>query len=101
MTRPSITMQPRKKIALVAHDHKKRDLLEWIEFNKGLLCKHELYATGTTGRMVEKLLGIPVTKFQSGPLGGISRSAPRSPKGSSTSWCFSGIPWNPPPTIPM
>ena len=70
MTRPSLTMQPRKKIALVAHDHKKRDLLEWIEFNQGLLGGHDLYATGTTGRLVEELLGFPVTKFQSGPLGG-------------------------------
>jgi methylglyoxal synthase len=70
MSRPSVTMQHRKQIALVAHDHKKRDLIEWIEFNKAILCEHELYATGTTGRMVEEMLGMPVTKFQSGPLGG-------------------------------
>ena len=63
-------MQPRKKIALVGHDHKKRDLLEWIEFNKVLLGGHDLYATGTSGRLVEELLDFPVTKFQSGPLGG-------------------------------
>jgi methylglyoxal synthase len=70
MPRPSITMQPRKQIALVAHDHKKRDLIEWIEFNKAILCEHELFATGTTGRLVEETLGMSVTKFQSGPLGG-------------------------------
>ncbi len=70
MTRPTVTLHPRKRIALVAHDHKKKDLLEWVTFNKGTLCKHELHATGTTGRLVEERLGVPVVKYQSGPLGG-------------------------------
>ena len=70
MPRSSILMQPHKRIALVAHDHKKPDLLAWVEFNKVLLGKHELFATGTTGSLVEKAVGIPVVKFQSGPLGG-------------------------------
>lgn len=60
----------RKRIALVAHDNKKGDLLEWAAFNKGTLSGHELYATGTTGTMLEKALGRPVHKLQSGPLGG-------------------------------
>ena len=59
-----------KKIALVAHDEKKRDLLEWAEFNKLLLAQHDLYATGTTGKLLEQELGIEVNKLQSGPLGG-------------------------------
>jgi len=59
----------RKKIALVAHDHKKEDLLEWVKFNKYLLSLHELYATGTTGKVIEKA-GLKVTKLKSGPLGG-------------------------------
>jgi methylglyoxal synthase len=59
-----------KKIALVAHDNKKRDLVEWAKFNRDLLAHHEIYATGTTGSILEKELGIPVTALQSGPLGG-------------------------------
>jgi len=59
-----------KKLALVAHDDKKRDLLEWAKFNKLLLAQHDLYATGTTGKLLEQELGIEVNKLQSGPLGG-------------------------------
>ncbi len=65
-----ITMKPNKKIALVAHDNKKRDLLEWARFNRDLLAHHEIYATGTTGVVLEKELNIPIHKLQSGPLGG-------------------------------
>jgi methylglyoxal synthase len=63
-------MPLRKRIALVAHDNRKRDLLEWARFNRDLLLRHDLYATGTTGALVERALGTPVVKFQSGPLGG-------------------------------
>ena len=63
-------MQPDKKIALVAHDNKKSDLLEWARFNRILLAHHALYATGTTGDVLELELGLTVTKLQSGPLGG-------------------------------
>jgi methylglyoxal synthase len=61
---------PRKRIALVAHDNKKRDLIEWAKYNQGSLSEHDLYATGTTGLMLEESLGLSVTKLQSGPLGG-------------------------------
>lgn len=70
MTREIIRMEPLKRIALIAHDHKKDDLLEWVRFNKDTLCKHVLYATGTTGRMLEAELGTSVIKMLSGPLGG-------------------------------
>jgi methylglyoxal synthase len=60
----------RKRIALVAHDNKKGDLLEWAEYNKGSLSRHTLYATGTTGALLEKELGFEVHRLQSGPLGG-------------------------------
>ncbi|OYU56772.1 MAG: methylglyoxal synthase [Chitinophagaceae bacterium BSSC1] len=60
----------RKRIALVAHDHKKADLIEWAIFNKVELAKHELFATGTTGKLVEEALDRPVKKLLSGPLGG-------------------------------
>ena len=59
-----------KNIALVAHDDKKHDLLEWARFNKELLTQHELHATGTTGKLLEQELGIEINKLQSGPLGG-------------------------------
>jgi methylglyoxal synthase len=60
----------RKHIALVAHDNKKKDLLEWAKYNRDLLARHDLYATGTTGTLLEEILEIPFTKLQSGPLGG-------------------------------
>ena len=63
-------MTYKKKIALVAHDNKKRDLLEWAAFNRPLLVQHKLCATGTTGKLLEEELGVPVEKLQSGPLGG-------------------------------
>ncbi len=63
-------MNPRKRIALVAHDNKKTDLLDWVRFNRGLLIEHDLFATGTTGQLIEEELGVSVVKLQSGPLGG-------------------------------
>jgi methylglyoxal synthase len=59
-----------KHIALVAHDDRKGDLLEWADYNRDILADHVLYATGTTGRMLTDHLDLPVTCFQSGPLGG-------------------------------
>ena len=64
------TLTSRKRIAMVAHDHKKSDLLEWAIYNKTLLAKHRLYATGTTGALLEDALDQSVTKYLSGPLGG-------------------------------
>ena len=63
-------MASRKRIALVAHDNKKGELIEWAIFNKTLLSRHQLFGTGTTGTLVEKALDQAVTKFLSGPLGG-------------------------------
>jgi len=63
-------IQQCKRIALVAHDNKKQDLLDWAKWNRELLIEHELYATGTTGKLLEEVLGTTVNRFQSGPLGG-------------------------------
>jgi methylglyoxal synthase len=60
----------RKHIALVAHDNKKEALIEWAVYNKKTLSKHRLYATGTTGNLLEAELDQSITKFLSGPLGG-------------------------------
>jgi methylglyoxal synthase len=65
-----IKLSEKKRIALVAHDNKKQDLLEWAKWNKTLLIEHDLYATGTTGNLLEEVLGTTIHKFQSGPLGG-------------------------------
>ena len=70
MVQRKIVMEHDKKIALVAHDNKKRDLLEWAKFNLDLLAHHEVYATGTTGEMLERVLGFKIKRLQSGPLGG-------------------------------
>lgn len=63
-------LNTRKRIALVAHDNKKKDLIEWAIFNKAELARHELIATGTTGKLLEDQLDRPVKKLLSGPLGG-------------------------------
>lgn len=60
----------RKRIALVAHDNKKRDIIEWAIYNKHALTRHELVATGTTGSLLEDALDRPLKKLLSGPLGG-------------------------------
>ena len=63
-------LSKKKNIALVAHDHRKADLLDWAAANKETLAKHHLFATGTTGKMIEEALGLSIVKFFSGPLGG-------------------------------
>jgi methylglyoxal synthase len=63
-------MARRKQIALIAHDNRKPDLLDWARFNRDTLAKHELYATGTTGTLLAEQLDLPVNRFLSGPLGG-------------------------------
>ena len=63
-------VEKRKRIALVAHDNKKKDLIEWANHNAIMLAKHELIATGTTGKLLEEELDRPVMKMLSGPLGG-------------------------------
>lgn len=70
MKHTQVIMQPRKKIALVAHDHKKDDLLEWAAYNLETLKKHELFATGTTGWLLSAQLDLDIHQLQSGPLGG-------------------------------
>jgi len=61
---------PTKKIALIAHDGMKQDLLEWVLYNRELLSRHKLFATASTGKLIRQETGLSVTTFHSGPLGG-------------------------------
>ena len=59
-----------KNIALVAHDNKKKDMVEWCDFNKGTLSRFCLYATGTTGKKIIEKTGLKINLLKSGPYGG-------------------------------
>ena len=65
-----ILMAETKRIALIAHDNRKADLVAWMTFNRELLARHELCATRTTGRLIARYLDLPVKEFRSGPWGG-------------------------------
>ena len=66
----TMTIRKQKNIALIAHDNKKRELIDWCEANKEILKKHFLCGTGTTARMITEYTGLPVKGYNSGPLGG-------------------------------
>ena len=66
----TITMEKQKRIALVAHDNCKVDLIAWAKENKKKLSQHFLCGTGTTAKLVSEATNLPVTAFKSGPLGG-------------------------------
>ena len=70
MTHKKILIKQKKNIALIAHDERKQDLLDWVKFNKGTLSQHNLFGTGTTGSLIAQNVGLNVTRFRSGPLGG-------------------------------
>jgi methylglyoxal synthase len=64
------TLETKKQIALIAHDNRKLDLLDWARFNRETLARHGLHATGTTGALIAEELGLEVHRYLSGPLGG-------------------------------
>jgi methylglyoxal synthase len=64
------SMGEKKRIGLVAHDYRKRDLIDWADYNRDILKMHDLYGTGTTGGLLADKLDLPVHRFMSGPLGG-------------------------------
>jgi len=66
----TLSLAKQKNIALVAHDGKKQEMLDWCEWNKEILSKHFLSGTGTTARMITERVGLPVRIYNSGPLGG-------------------------------
>ena len=77
----SIRMEERKRVALVAHDNRKKDLLEWARYNRGSLSEHDLFATGTTGGRIADALDLPVQRLIHGPLGGDQQIGARIAEG--------------------
>jgi methylglyoxal synthase len=100
MAYKKLAMGGKKKIALVAHDNKKTDLLEWAKYNKELLAQHELYATGTTGTLLEQELEVEVNKLQSGPLGGDQQIGAKIAEGAIDFIIFFWDPLEPHPHDP-
>jgi methylglyoxal synthase len=81
MQMPVRKMSSSKRIALVAHDNKKNELIEWAVYNRTALARHKLFGTGTTGSLVEAALDQPVTRYLSGPLGGDQQIGARIAEG--------------------
>ena len=77
----TMTIRKQKNIALIAHDNKKRELIDWCEANKEILKKHFLCGTGTTSKMIAEATGLPVKPYKSGPLGGDQQIGARIAEG--------------------
>jgi len=95
-----IEMGQQKNIVLVAHDNKKHDLLEWAKFNRDLLAQHRLYATGTTGWLLEQELKLNIVKLHSGPLGGDQQIGAKIAEGAIDFLIFFWDPLEPQPHDP-
>lgn len=100
MENTTTTMGEQKTIAIVAHDNKKQDLLAWAKFNRVALAGHHLIATGTTGKLLSTELDLPVTKLQSGPLGGDQQIGAKISEGEIDVLIFFWDPLEPHPHDP-
>ncbi len=97
---PPVKMQNVKNIVLIAHDSRKRDLLEWVQFNRDVLREHELFATGTTGALIAQHTDLDITRFKSGPLGGDQQVGARISDGHLDILIFFWDPLEPQPHDP-
>ena len=100
MNEKMVKMSEEKTIAIVAHDNKKEDLLAWAKYNREALSGHKLVATGTTGIMLEAELELPVTRMQSGPLGGDQQIGAKISEGEIDVLIFFWDPLEPHPHDP-
>ena len=100
MNEKMVKMTEEKTIAIVAHDNKKEDLLAWAKYNREALSGHKLVATGTTGIMLEAELDLPVTRMQSGPLGGDQQIGAKISEGEIDVLIFFWDPLEPHPHDP-
>jgi methylglyoxal synthase len=97
---PIAEHQPTCRIALIAHDNKKADITDWARFNRGVLAQHDLVATGTTGEVLSRELGLEVTCLRSGPLGGDQQIGARIAEGEVDLLIFFWDPLEPQPHDP-
>lgn len=95
-----VTLGATKNIALIAHDNKKKDLVEWCSKHKTDLLPHKLYATGTTGMIIEKETGLVINKLLSGPLGGDQQVGALITEGNVDVMIFFWDPFEPLPHDP-
>jgi methylglyoxal synthase len=93
-------MKKKKRIALIAHDNRKIDLLEWAKYNRDLLANHELFGTGTTGQLISNELKLDVHRFKSGPLGGDQQVGAKISEGNIDFLIFFWDPLEPLPHDP-
>jgi len=100
MNKKKILIDTIKNIGLIAHDNQKTELLEWAKFNREVLKEHNLFATGTTGNLLERELNLNVTAFKSGPLGGDQQIGAKISDGSLDFLIFFWDPMEPQPHDP-
>lgn len=81
MTNLTVKMDKTKKIALIAHDNMKKELIQWVEANRETLIKHQLMGTGTTAKLIEEKTGLKVKGYKSGPMGGDQQIGARIAEG--------------------